>query len=317
MERVQTAPQARAAVAAARSRGAAVDPRGAQTRASGERPQRPADASNRNDDRAAAVARIALVPTMGYLHEGHLALIDRAHERADSVVVSVFVNPLQFGPGEDLDRYPRDLERDAALIAEHGADLLFAPSAEAIYPAGEPAVLVSPGHLADRLCGAFRPGHFQGVLTVVLKLFNIVRPDIAVFGQKDYQQALLIRRMVTDLDLPIEIDVVPTVREQDGLARSSRNLYLGPAERARAAALYRGLGEAEAAYRAGQRDGARLSDRVRAVVEAEPGVRVQYVELVHPDTLAPVEEAAPGSVLAIAAFVGATRLIDNLILPPA
>lgn len=258
--------------------------------------------------------RVALVPTMGYLHEGHLSLIDRARERADCVVVSIFVNPLQFGPREDLARYPRDLERDVALAASRGAELVFAPDDGEMYPHGEPVVQVVPMRMADQLCGAFRPGHFQGVLTVVAKLFNMVHPDVAVFGQKDYQQAMLIRRMVADLDLPIEIDVAPIVREADGLAMSSRNVYLDPAERARALSLYRGLSRAGAAFEAGERDGARLRALAREMLEAEPGVRPQYVELVHPTALEPLRVAEAGSVLAVAAFVGETRLIDNLIL---
>lgn len=302
MERAHTVEQARAAVAAARRRGRAAHPN-----------REPVSPSERAQPSEEGV-RVALVPTMGSLHEGHVALIDRARERADYIVVSVFVNPLQFGPGEDLARYPRDLANDATLAARRGVDLLFAPSLDEMYPGGEPAVMVVPGDVAERLCGAFRPGHFQGVLTVVLKLFNIVGPDMAVFGQKDYQQATLIRRMVADLDLAVEIDVAPTLREEDGLARSSRNLYLDALERERATSLYRGLREADAAFRAGDRDSAGLRERVRRVLEAQPEVRVQYVELVHPDTLVPVAEAAPGSVLAVAAFIGDTRLIDNLIL---
>ncbi|HEX6937830.1 MAG TPA: pantoate--beta-alanine ligase [Longimicrobiales bacterium] len=258
--------------------------------------------------------RVALVPTMGYLHEGHLSLIDRARTRADHVVLSIFVNPLQFGPKEDFGRYPRDLERDVALAAERGVDLVFAPSVEEMYPDGEPAVRVVPTRMADTLCGAHRPGHFEGVLTVVAKLFGLVRPDVAVFGQKDYQQAVLIRRMVADLDLGIEIDVAPIVREPDGLAMSSRNVYLDAGERARALGLARALAHAAEAFRAGERDAGRLRDMVRAQLGAEPGVRVQYVELVHPDTLQPLDAAIEGGVLAVAAFVGGTRLIDNVIL---
>ncbi len=258
--------------------------------------------------------RVALVPTMGYLHEGHLSLVDRARARAERVVMSIFVNPLQFGPNEDFARYPRDLDRDVALATKRGVDLVFAPSVEEMYPDGEPAVQVSPGRMADRLCGAHRPGHFQGVLTVVAKLFGIVRPDIAVFGQKDFQQAVLIRRMVADLELGVEIDLAPIVREPDGLAMSSRNVYLSAEERARALGLSRGLEDALAAFRLGERDSARLRDRVRERIAAEPGVRTEYVELVHPGTLEPIETAEPGSVLAVAAFVGTTRLIDNVIL---
>jgi pantoate--beta-alanine ligase len=261
-----------------------------------------------------AGSRIALVPTMGYLHEGHLALVDEARRHAAFTVVSLFVNALQFGPGEDLQRYPRDLERDQELAARRGADLLFAPLDEEMYPHGRPIVQVAPGRMAEGLCGRFRPGHFQGVLTVVAKLLNIVAPDVAVFGQKDYQQAVLIRRMVADLDFPVEIVTAPIVREADGLAMSSRNVYLTPEERGRALALSRALTRALDAFRAGERDAARLSGRARELIDAEPGVRLQYLELVDPATLEGVEAAEPGSVLAVAGFVGRTRLIDNVIL---
>jgi len=257
--------------------------------------------------------RIALVPTMGYLHEGHLSLVDRARELADRVVLSIFVNPLQFGPQEDLDRYPRDLERDVELATGRGVDLIFAPDVREMYPGGEPIVRVVPGRLAETLCGAYRPGHFEGVLTVVAKLFGIVRPDVAVFGQKDFQQAVLIRRMVADLDLGIEIDVAPIVREPDGLAMSSRNVYLSPEERESALGLYRGLTRAAEAFAGGERDAERLRRLVHDEL-ARPGVRVQYVEVVDPETLQPTQPASPGNVLAVAAFVGQTRLIDNVIL---
>ena len=257
--------------------------------------------------------RIGFVPTMGCLHEGHLSLVDRARARADTVVLSVYVNPLQFGPSEDLARYPRDLERDAALAAARGVDVLFAPDDAEMYPRGTPEVRVAPGPLADRLCGRFRPGHFEGVLTVVAKLFHIVRPDVAVFGQKDYQQAVLVRRMAEDLDFPVAIEVAPTVREPDGLAMSSRNTYLSAAERVRACALFRGLSRAQEAFRQGERRADTLCALVLRTLE-EHDVRPQYVELVHPETLAPLAAAEPGSVLAVAAFVGTTRLIDNVIL---
>ncbi|MBX6363235.1 MAG: pantoate--beta-alanine ligase [Gemmatimonadetes bacterium] len=260
-------------------------------------------------------ARVGFVPTMGYLHQGHLSLVEEARRRSDFVVMSIFVNPLQFGAGEDLDRYPRDLARDTALAAGHGVDLLFVPTVEEMYPTGEPVVRVVPGRLAARLDGAARPGHFEGVLTVVAKLLNIVQPDVAIFGQKDFQQAVLVRRMVADLELPVEIVVAPIVREPDGLALSSRNVYLSPAERVAARALSRALGAADAAARAGERDAARLLATMRDILDAEPAVRPQYVELVDPATLEPVTTAVPGTVAAIAAFVGSTRLIDNVVLP--
>lgn len=256
---------------------------------------------------------IALVPTMGYLHDGHLSLIDRARETADWVGVSIFVNPLQFGPSEDLERYPRDLERDLELARSRGCDLVFAPSAAEMYPAGEPWVAVVPERAADRLCGASRPGHFRGVLTVVAKLFGIFTPDVAVFGQKDFQQLVLIRRMVADLDLPVRVEVAPTVREPDGVAMSSRNVYLSGQERERARALSRALAEARAAFAAGERDGAVLRSRLRGPLDT-PGVEVEYAEVVDPATLEPVPEAFPGVVCTVAARVGGTRLIDNAIL---
>lgn len=262
-------------------------------------------------------ARIGLVPTMGYLHEGHLALVDAARASVGAggyVVMSVFVNPLQFGPGEDLDRYPRDLPRDAALAAARGVDLLFAPTTEQVYPAGEPEVQVVPGAMADRLCSAYRPGHFRGVLTVVAKLLNLVQPDVAAFGRKDFQQAVLIRRMVRDLDFPVEVVVAPTVREPDGLALSSRNAYLSPPDHLAALALSRALAAGQEAFAAGEREAAALLATARAVLDAEPRVRVQYLELVDPDTLEPVRRADGRSVLAVAAHLGATRLIDNAAL---
>ncbi|HEX6559125.1 MAG TPA: pantoate--beta-alanine ligase, partial [Longimicrobiales bacterium] len=198
--------------------------------------------------------RICFVPTMGYLHEGHLALVDRARQHGDVVVMSIFVNALQFGPQEDLARYPRDLARDSELAAQRGVHFLFAPADEEIYPHGRPAVTVLPGEIADRLCGHFRPGHFEGVLTVVAKLFNIVEPAAAVFGQKDFQQCVLVKRMCADLDFPVEIVIAPTVREADGLALSSRNTYLDEAERKSALLLSRGLRAAQQRYREGARD---------------------------------------------------------------
>jgi pantoate--beta-alanine ligase len=283
-------------------------------------PPAPALARTRQEVRArvhaarAAGETVALVPTMGALHEGHLALVDRARALADRVVVSIFVNPLQFGPGEDLERYPRDLARDLTLAAGRGVDLVFAPSAAEMYPLGAPEVSVVPGPMAERLCGASRPGHFRGVLTVVAKLFGIVAPDVAVFGQKDYQQAALLRRMVEDLDIPVRIDVAPTVREADGLAMSSRNVYLSNDERARALALPRALERCGALFAAGERD----ADALRAALHsalAASGVDPEYAEVADPATLEPVRRAVPGTVCLVAARIGATRLIDNAVLP--
>jgi pantoate--beta-alanine ligase len=255
--------------------------------------------------------RIGLVPTMGYLHEGHLALIDAARQEADYVILSLYVNPLQFGPSEDLARYPRDLERDAELSAGRGVDLLFAPGDEDMYPRGEPRVFVVAPGLDDRLCGHFRPGHFRGVLTVVAKLLSIVGPDVAVFGAKDFQQLVLIRRMVADLDLPVRIVGGAIVREDDGLAMSSRNAYLSSAERADAVALRRALLVAQERFSAGEASARALTAVVRAELEKGDTVRPQYIELVDAQSLDPVDDATAGDVIAIAAFVGRTRLIDN------
>lgn len=257
--------------------------------------------------------RLGFVPTMGALHAGHLALVADARTRADAVVLSVFVNPLQFGPGEDFARYPRDLPRDSGLAERAGVDVLWAPAPDAMYPE-PPRVTVQPGPAGERLEGAVRPGHFAGVLTVVAKLLHAVEPDVAIFGRKDFQQAALIRRMVRDLGFPVEIVVAPTVREPDGLAMSSRNAYLDAGARAAAAALSRALATAVEAFRAGERGGTALSGRARRVLEAEPGVAIDYVACVAPDTVEPVEAVDGTSVLALAARVGGTRLIDNVVL---
>ena len=257
---------------------------------------------------------VALVPTMGALHEGHLALVDRAKTLADAVVMSVFVNPLQFGPNEDFGAYPRALDRDVLLAAERGTRLVFAPNERVMYPRATPDIQVDPGRLSDRLCGPFRPGHFRGVLTVVAKLFGLIRPDVAVFGRKDYQQSLLIRRMVEDLDLGVRIEVAPTVREEDGLALSSRNAYLSAAERSDAPGLWQSLDAADHAFRGGETRSSVLLEAFRARLGAHRHLSLQYVEIVHADTLAPLESVVPGAVIAAAVFCGATRLIDNLIL---
>lgn len=251
---------------------------------------------------------------MGYLHEGHLSLVDVARADGEVVVLSIFVNPLQFGPSEDLARYPRDLARDAELAARRGVDIIFAPTDAEMYPNGKPGVTVHAPVLADRLCGLFRPGHFEGVLTVVAKLFNIVRPDAAVFGQKDLQQSVLVRHMVRDLSYDIDVIVAPIVREPDGLAMSSRNVYLSAPERASALALSRALRRGQELYREGVHHAADLVAAVRSVLDAEGGARTQYVELVDPDSLETPERVAPSHVLAVAAYIGKTRLIDNVII---
>lgn len=260
---------------------------------------------------------MGLVPTMGFLHEGHASLVDRAAALADRVVVSLFVNPLQFGPNEDLASYPRSEARDLALLEARGVALVFAPPAEEVYPQGEAIVTVSPGALERRLCGAFRPGHFRGVLTVVAKLFGLVRPDVAVFGRKDFQQAVLIRRMVEDLDLGVRVETGDIVREPDGLAMSSRNLYLGPEERRQATGLQAGLSAAAALWAGGESRSERLLGEVVRAAAERPLLALQYAEAVHPRTLDAVEVAEPGTVLAVAAFCGTTRLIDNLELTSA
>lgn len=258
-------------------------------------------------------ARIALVPTMGALHQGHLALVDRARVAAECVVVSIFVNPLQFGAGEDLDRYPRDLAGDVRQLSERAADLVFAPPVAEMYPAGEPEVTVDPGPMGERLCGASRPGHFRGVLTVVAKLFAIVAPEVAVFGEKDFQQLRLIRRMVADLHLPVRIEAVATVREPDGLALSSRNRYLAPEQRAAALGLAGALGAAQKRFASGERDADVLRAAMGAVL-SRAGAAVEYAEVVDENTLRPLARAEAGAACVVAARVGDTRLIDNRLL---
>ena len=254
---------------------------------------------------------IGFVPTMGYLHKGHVRLVDRARELADRVVVSIFVNPLQFGPHEDLARYPRDLPRDRTLAAEHDVDCLFVPDAAAMYPA-EPLVRAVPGPVADTLEGTARPGHFTGVLTVVTKLFHIVEPDVAVFGRKDFQQAMLVKRLVKDLDFPVTLDIAPTVRELDGLAVSSRNSYLTADERRSALVLSRALRALEQAWRGGEADPTRLQ-RVGLEAMHAPGVIPEYCALID-EELQPVPRVTAHTVAVVAARIGKTRLLDNIVL---
>jgi pantoate--beta-alanine ligase len=256
---------------------------------------------------------VGLVPTMGYLHEGHLELMRRARERCGVVVASVFVNPTQFGPNEDLARYPRDLERDARLAAEVGVDVIFNPPVEEMYPPGY-CTYVDVERITENMCGASRPGHFRGVATVVTKLFNIVRPDAAFFGQKDAQQALVIRRMAADLNMDLEIVTVPTVREPDGLAMSSRNVYLDPEQRRAALVLAGSLDRAVEAVRAGERDVLQIRRLVEELIRAEPLARIDYVEIYSYPGLEPVERLQGQALLALAVKFGQTRLIDNVIL---
>ncbi len=257
--------------------------------------------------------RVGFVPTMGYLHEGHLSLVRRARQECESVVVSIFVNPTQFGPGEDLARYPRDLERDLRLLDPLGVDLLWAPTAEVMYPPGFQTWVEVEG-LTRPLEGAARPGHFRGVTTVVAKLFNAVQPQVAYFGQKDAQQAVVVRRMTQDLNFPIEIVICPTVREADGLAMSSRNVYLDPPQRQAATVLYRALSAARAAYDGGERQAERLRQVMRQVLASEPLAQVQYVSCADYETLEELEQVRGRALLSLAVFIGKTRLIDNFVL---
>ncbi|TGN74190.1 pantoate--beta-alanine ligase [Bradyrhizobium yuanmingense] len=259
-------------------------------------------------------SRIGLVPTMGYLHDGHMALVQASRRQCSTNVVSIFVNPTQFGPKEDLSIYPRDFPRDEELCRAAGVDILFAPQAEEVYPP-QFNTFVEPGALARPLCGSFRAGHFRGVATVVSKLFNMVQPDVAFFGQKDFQQCAVVRQLAADLNFPIEIVTVPTVRDPDGLAMSSRNRYLSAAERARALSLSRGLFEAEADFRAGERDPVRLLLRARRPIENVD--ELQYLEIVDTQTLEPVaNRVSRPAAICVAAYAGSTRLIDNVVLNP-
>jgi pantoate--beta-alanine ligase len=257
--------------------------------------------------------RIGFVPTMGFLHEGHLSLVDAARREADVVLMSIFVNPLQFAPTEDLARYPRDLPRDRALAEGRGVDALFLPSAADMYPPGS-EVRVVPGDTAGRWEGEVRPGHFTGVLTVVAKLFHLVEPDVSCFGQKDIQQATLVRQMVRDLDWPIAIRVCPTARDEDGLALSSRNTYLSAEERAQGLGLSRALRRGCERFAAGEWRTSVLETEMREVLSLHPGLAVEYIAVVSSRNLAPVVEADAASIVVVAARAGRTRLIDNVIL---
>jgi len=257
--------------------------------------------------------RISLVPTMGALHEGHLSLVRIAKAQSDFVVVSIFVNPLQFGPTEDLAKYPRTFERDRRMLEQAGADLIFAPTPGEMYPV-PPATYVNVEGMSERLDGASRPGHFRGVTTVVAKLFHIVEPDLAVFGQKDAAQVAIIRRMVRDSNFPLAIVAGPIVREPDGLAMSSRNAYLNAEQRQQALVLSRALGQMQQAFHQGERSADRLIDAGTAVFRETPAVRVDYVCVVDPDSLEAIAEIKSSALVAVAAYVGTTRLIDNIVL---
>lgn len=260
--------------------------------------------------------RIGFVPTMGYLHEGHLSLVKKAKELSDITVVSIFVNPIQFGPQEDLAKYPRDFDRDAKLLEKEKTDIIFYPDAKEMYP-GAFSTYVEVKKLEDHLCGKRRPGHFVGVATVVTKLFNIVKPHLAVFGQKDFQQLVVIEKMVRDLNMGIEIIGHPTVREKDGLAMSSRNTYLNDSERDRALLINASLKKAEKLFREGERDTATLKKEVEGVLHQKEGINVEYINVCDTDTLEELAAAKNKAVLAIACRIGKTRLIDNTILTEA
>ena len=259
--------------------------------------------------------RVGFVPTMGALHAGHLSLIVAARRECDFVVASIFVNPTQFGPREDFTKYPRPLDADLKLCAEAGVDAVFHPAADTMYPQGYVTYVEVTG-LSDVFEGQHRPGHFRGVTTIVLKLFHVVPADFAYFGQKDYQQQAIIRRMCAELNVPIEIRVCPTVREADGLALSSRNVYLSPDERRSALALSKSLRQAEARVLAGETDLTSIRQEMNGILTGTPNVRVDYATLIHPEALEEVDRVLPGMVAIVAARVGVTRLIDNLIIKP-
>jgi len=257
--------------------------------------------------------RLGLVPTMGALHEGHLSLIRVAKSQCDAVAASIFVNPLQFGPSEDLAKYPRDFDRDCELLKKKGVDFLFAPSVEEMYPAGAVTHVTVEG-LSDKLCGKSRPGHFRGVTTVVSKLFHVVEPDVAFFGQKDAAQLAIIRRMVRDLNFPVEIEACPIIRESDGLAMSSRNAYLNTEERNAALVLYRSLKRVQELFHQGERNAATLTDAGKETFSEEKFARLDYLEIVDPDSLESLAEVKRTALAAVAGFVGTIRLIDDVLL---
>ena len=265
---------------------------------------------------AAKPATIGLIPTMGALHEGHLSLIRAAKKQCDIVVATIFVNPTQFGPNEDFSRYPRTFSSDCALLEAEGVDILFAPTVEDMYPNGISRTFIEVPGISERLDGLSRPGHFRGVATVVAKLFHIVSPDRAYFGQKDAAQVAVLRAMVHDLDFPVELIVCPTVRDSDGLALSSRNQYLSPEERAQALALSRSLASVTAQVAKGIRDTAQLKSSILQDLQFIPALKIDYVEIVDPTTLEPIVDVQAGALIAVAAWLGKTRLIDNALLRP-
>lgn len=258
---------------------------------------------------------IGFVPTMGYLHDGHLSLIKAAKQHTDVVVVSIFVNPIQFSPKEDLDKYPKDLKRDEEMARLAGADVLFTPSLIDMYPKGYSTYVDVEG-LSRVLCGQTRPGHFKGVTTVVAKLFGIVRPDIAYFGQKDAQQSVIVKKMVEDLNMDMEIKVLPTVREKDGLAMSSRNVYLSKEERKDALSISQAIAAAESAVKSGETSSAKIVKLMKDMISQKPSAKIDYIEIVDPKTLEPIDTVSGEALAALAVFIGKTRLIDNAVLKP-
>jgi pantoate--beta-alanine ligase len=272
-----------------------------------------AEARNWVGEQKRAGRSLGLVPTLGALHEGHASHFRRARATCERVVISIFVNPLQFGAGEDYKRYPRPFEADLKLAEKEGMDVVFAPADKEMYP-GVSEIVVEPGRLGDVLCGASRPGHFRGVLTVVAKLFHILQPDRAFFGQKDAQQAILIQRMVAELNFPVAVDVGPTVREPDGLALSSRNAYLSAAERAQAPVLFRALRRAETLLASGERQASRLEQEMQVMIQSAPGAVLDYARVVDCWTLEPLSMVEREALAAVAVRFGGTRLIDNLVL---
>ncbi len=257
--------------------------------------------------------RVGFVPTMGAFHEGHLTLMREARRNNGAVIVSIFVNPIQFTAGEDFDRYPRRLEQDTRMAESEGVDVIFSPSVAEMYPKGFDTY-VDQDDLPAKLCGEFRVGHFRGVMTIVTKLFNIVKPDVAYFGQKDYQQSLIIRRTVTDLNLDVDVKVLPTVREEDGVAMSSRNVYLGPKQRKDAGCLIQALRRAEDLVNGGQSSAAKVSAEMKKLIRKVKGTRVEYIAIVNSDTLEPVKEIKGKTLIALAVRIGKARLIDNVIV---
>ena len=257
--------------------------------------------------------KIGLVPTMGFLHEGHASLIRKAWKDTDCVIVSIFVNPAQFGPKEDFKKYPRNFKKDSALCKKEGVDIIFAPEAKEMYPGGY-ATYVNVEKITDTLCGASRPGHFRGVSTVVAKLFNITMPDIAYFGQKDAQQAIVIKRMAGDLNMGVKIKVMPIVREKDGLAMSSRNVYLSRIERSRSQSIYRSLKSAKELFNNGERAAGKIINKMKQIIDKQPGIRIDYINAVDASDLKNVKKISNKALISIAVWVGKTRLIDNIML---